>query len=347
MASSAPTDTSTATALRRQKQLLGHLQGEAKTLQPVSPKTHITRIAVYGAGIMGSGIAQVAAAAGYTVVLWDMKQSDLDRGIQGIRRSLDRLEKKEKKKALSGSSSSSADATMDRITTTTDKLGAARSADLVIEAIVEDLFTKQSLFAALDTVAPAHCIFATNTSSLLVRDVSAHVSASRRQRTVALHFFNPVPLMRLVEIACPAADSSDGQKQEEGAGLVTLLRAWVYDIGKVPVVCKDTPGFIVNRLLVPFNSEARMLVERGDASLEDVDTAMKLGAGHPMGPFELMDLTGIDVGHHIARAWYESEASGLMGDPRFKPSPMVERMLADGHLGRKTGRGYYNYDQKK
>ncbi|KAJ2657159.1 hypothetical protein IWW48_004636 [Coemansia sp. RSA 1200] len=344
-ASAGTTTTTTTTALRRQKQLLGHLQGEAKTLQPISPKTHIARIAVYGAGIMGSGIAQVAAAAEYTVVLWDVEQSDLDRGVQAIRRSLDRLQKK---RSLSGSSSSSSvDATMGRITTTTDKLGAARSADLVIEAIVEDLATKQSLFAALDTVAPARCIFATNTSSLLVRDISAHVSASRKQRTVALHFFNPVPLMRLVEIACPAADNNDDQKQEEGTELVALLKAWVHDIGKVPVVCKDTPGFIVNRLLVPFNSEARMLVERGDASLEAVDTAMKLGAGHPMGPFELMDLTGIDVGHHIAKAWYESEESGLKGDPRFKPSPLVERMLADGHLGRKTGRGYYNYNKKK
>ncbi|KAJ2398853.1 hypothetical protein GGI23_002997 [Coemansia sp. RSA 2559] len=319
------------TALRRQKQLLGHLQSEERHTQGANPRAHIKRIAVYGAGTMGGGIAQVAAAAGYAVVLWDMKQSDLDRGLQAIRSSLARLAKRH-----AGAVETSVDETMRRITWTTDKLEAARGVDLVVEAIVEDLATKQALFAELHRVAHAQCIFATNTSSLLVRDVAALLPRERKMRTVALHFFNPVVLMKLVEIAC-----IDGSEDD---ALVALLKAWVCDVGKVPVVCKDRPGFIVNRLLVPFNNEARMLVERGDASVEDVDTAMKLGAGHPMGPFELMDLTGIDVGHHIARGWYES-APGLKGDPRFKPSPRVEQMIRDGHLGRKAGKGYYDYNK--
>ncbi|KAJ1663041.1 hypothetical protein IW140_005784 [Coemansia sp. RSA 1813] len=319
------------TALRRQKQLLGHFLNKEHTLS-VNPKDHIKCVSVYGAGVMGGGIAQVVAAAGYKVTLWDMQQSDIDHGIQAIRKSLERLAKKQ----AAGNAATWVEATMSRITWTTDKRKAAKQADLIIEAIVESLAIKQALFAELDKVAHMHCVFATNTSSLLVSDVAALLP--RKRRTVALHFFNPVPLMKLVEVAY----MDDGYD----AALVDLLKAWVYDVGKVPVVCKDRPGFIVNRLVVPFNSEARMLVERGDASVEDVDTAMKLGAGHPMGPFELMDLTGIDVGYHIAKGWYDN-APGLQGDPRFKPSSHVEKMIKDGHLGRKTGQGYYNYKQTK
>ncbi|KAI8321574.1 hydroxyacyl-coenzyme A dehydrogenase [Martensiomyces pterosporus] len=315
------------TALRRQKQVLGHLSSEAQS-QGLNPKATIKHVAVYGAGIMGGGIAQVSAQSGYQVTLWDMTQGDLDRGIKEIRNSVLRVARKQKKDDEWVSQ------VMGRISTTTDQLMAAQSADLLIEAIVERLDIKQKLFEALDKAAKPACIFATNTSSLLIKDISALVAEERKERTVALHFFNPVAVMRLVEIAY-----MDGVDQ----GLLDLLKAWVHDIGKVPVLCRDTPGFIVNRLLVPYNAEAGALVERGDATIEDVDIAMRLGAGYPMGPFELQDMTGLDTGYHIMKGWYES-APGLKGDPRFKPSPQVEKMLRDGHLGRKTGRGFYKYD---
>ncbi|KAJ2700974.1 hypothetical protein FB645_004825 [Coemansia sp. IMI 203386] len=316
------------TALRRQQQVLDHLQGQKQQTTELDPKSTIRHIAVYGAGIMGGGIAQVAAQAGYKVTLWDMKQADIERGLILVKKSLERTAKKLQK------GSEWVDQTIRRISTTTDQLQACSGADLVIEAIVENLEIKQKLFGSLDAVAKPECIFATNTSSLLVRDVMASVSSSsRRQKSVALHFFNPVVMMKLVEIAY--MDDTD-------VGLLGLLKAWVYDIGKTPVLCRDTPGFIVNRLLVPYNSEARMLVERGDATIEDVDTAMKLGAGYPMGPFELMDMAGLDTGYHIMKGWYES-APGLKGDVRFKPTAQMEQMIRDGHLGRKTGQGYYKY----
>ncbi|KAJ1941157.1 hypothetical protein EC988_006836, partial [Linderina pennispora] len=225
--------------------------------------------------------------------------------------------------------------TLARIQTTTDQLKAVESADMAIEAIVERLDIKQQLFAKLDKAAPQNCVFATNTSSLLVGDISRDVSDSRKQRFVALHFFNPVVMMQLVEIAY--TDKTDKP-------LMDILKSWCHSVGKMPVVCRDTPGFIVNRLLVPYNAEARALVERGDATIEDVDIAMRLGAGYPMGPFELSDMTGLDTGYHIAKGWYES-APGLKGNPLLKPTPQFEQMIKDGHLGRKTGRGFYTYDQ--
>ncbi|KAJ2719582.1 hypothetical protein GGI07_005138 [Coemansia sp. Benny D115] len=320
--------TSESAALRRQKQLLRHLQGDKQTATAIDAKKTIRTVAVYGSGIMGGGIAQVAALAGYQVNLWDISQEALDKGLHAVRTSLQRAAKKQKTV-----DSDWVTQVLGRITATTDQLAAASNADLVIEAVVENLQVKQRLFEALDTVAPPECIFATNTSSLLVSDVAATLGAKRKARTVALHFFNPVAVMALVEIAYMGGTRTE---------LLELLKAWVYSIGKVPVLCRDTPGFIVNRLLVPYNSEARMLVERGDATIEDVDTAMKLGAGHPMGPFELMDMTGLDTGYHIMKGWYE-DAPGLKGDPRFKPSEQMQQMLKDGHLGRKTGRGYYTY----
>ncbi|KAJ1720216.1 hypothetical protein LPJ53_005120 [Coemansia erecta] len=276
---------------------------------------------------MGGGIAQVAAQAGYSVVLWDISSKDIEQGLSAVRKSLFRAARKQ------GAPDGWVKQILGRISTTTDKLEACANADLVIEAIVENLSIKQDLFDSLDKVAKPECIFATNTSSLLVADVLSRVGKARKERAVALHFFNPVVMMKLVEIAY--MDGIDNK-------LLELLKSWVYDIGKVPVLCRDTPGFIVNRLLVPYNSEARMLVERGDATIEDVDTAMKLGAGYPMGPFELMDMTGLDTGYHIMKGWYEN-APGLKGDPRFKVTPQMEQMLKDGHLGRKTGQGYYKY----
>ncbi|KAJ2828186.1 hypothetical protein GGI24_002460 [Coemansia furcata] len=325
MSSSASANT-TESALRRQRQILDHLRGESQ--QEISPKTTISHIAIYGAGIMGSGIAQVAAQSGYQVTLWDVTQANIDSGIHAIRTSLAKIARK------TGQPADWVQSILARISSTTDQLAACASADLVIEAIVENLSIKQDLLSRLDTVAKPTCIFATNTSSLLVADVAAKLSYERRQRTVALHFFNPVAVMKLVEIAY--MDGAD-------PALLALLKAWVLDIGKVPVLCRDTPGFIVNRLLVPYNIEARQLVERGDATIEDVDTAMKLGAGYPMGPFELMDMTGLDTGYHIMKAWYDA-APGLAGDPRFKPSPEMEEMISSGYLGRKSGRGYYVYD---
>ncbi|KAJ2232797.1 hypothetical protein GGI13_008849, partial [Coemansia sp. RSA 455] len=224
--------TSNSTALRRQRQVLDHLRGKG---QPdIGPKATISHIAIYGAGIMGSGIAQVAAQSGYQVTLWDVTQANLDRGILAIRTSLARSARK------TNQPTDWVQSILSRISSTTDQTAACSSADLVIEAIVENLSIKQQLFSRLDKVAKPTCIFATNTSSLLVADVSAKLGEERKQRMVALHFFNPVAVMKLVEIAY-----MDGTDPE----LLALLKAWVHDIGKVPVLCRDTPGFIVNRLL--------------------------------------------------------------------------------------------------
>uniref|UniRef100_A0A8C9WKG0 3-hydroxyacyl-CoA dehydrogenase n=1 Tax=Scleropages formosus TaxID=113540 RepID=A0A8C9WKG0_SCLFO len=243
----------------------------------------IRHVTVIGGGLMGAGIAQVAAATGHTVVLVDTSEDILKKSATGIEGSLTRIAKKKfADKPEAGQEF--VQKVLKNISTSTDAASAVRTTDLVVEAIVENLKTKQELFSALDKVAPDRTIFVSNTSSLPIADIAS--STARLDRFGGLHFFNPVPMMKLVEVIKTSQTS-----QETFDTLVDFSKA----LGKHPVLCKDTPGFIVNRLLVPYLMEAIRLHERGHGSKEDIDVAMKLGAGYPMGPFELHDYVGLDT----------------------------------------------------
>lgn len=217
---------------------------------------------------------------------------------------------------------------MARITGLTSAEEAAKEADLIIEAVPENIGLKQKIFESLDKAAPAHCVFASNTSSLKIVDIQA--TSKRVDKFAGLHFFNPVPLMKLLEVV-RGPDTSP----ETFDKLVEFGKK----LGKTTVDCKDTPGFIVNRLLVPAIFEAIRLVERGDASKEDVDVAMKLGAGHPMGPFTLADMVGLDTCKNIMDGWHKT----YPGVELFEPSPMLDKLVAEGKLGKKTGEGFFKY----
>jgi len=214
-------------------------------------------------------------------------------------------------------------------------LKAVEETDLVVEAIVENLGIKQGLFKSLDQVAPSSAIFASNTSSLQIGKIASSTSAERQAQFAGLHFFNPVPQMKLVEII---------KTNQTKPGVFAALEGFVKKVGKTSVSCKDTPGFIVNRLLVPYMMEAIRMVERGDATKEDVDTAMKLGAGYPMGPFELADYVGLDTTKFITDGWYQD--SELKGEKLIGPSEMLNGLVEKGMLGRKNGGGFYDYSKK-
>lgn len=290
----------------------------------------IKHVIVIGGGLMGSGIAQVAAATNHNVVMVDQTQDILAKSIASIQKSLERVSKKMFDQDAQKQSAFVKDV-MSRITTNTDAVAAAKNTDLVIEAIVENLEVKKRLFAALDAAAPKHTIFASNTSSLPIGDIAA--ATTRKDRFGGLHFFNPVPMMKLLEVVRIPETS-----QETFDRLVQLGKA----LGKTTVECKDTPGFIVNRLLVPYMMEAVRMLERGDASAKDIDTAMKLGAGYPMGPFELADYVGLDTTRFIIDGWSQKFPDVQM----FKQSPYLNKLVAEGKLGKKTGQGFYNYDKK-
>jgi 3-hydroxyacyl-CoA dehydrogenase len=290
----------------------------------------IQRITIIGAGLMGSGIVQVAAESGYKVTMVDTSDKAIDNGKKIISTSLSRIVKKKFAEDPSAGQKY-VDGVFANISTSTDAVQACKETDLVIEAIVENLSVKQKLFQSLDQVAPKSCIFASNTSSLPIGDIA---SATKRQdRFAGLHFFNPVPQMKLVEII---------KTSQTGQPVFDSLVEFTKKIKKVPVTCKDTPGFIVNRLLVPYLMEAIRMVERGDASKEDVDIAMKLGAGYPMGPFELADYVGLDTTKFITDGWYQN-GKGLQGDKLVGPSALLNDLVAQKKLGRKTGEGFYSY----
>jgi 3-hydroxybutyryl-CoA dehydrogenase len=280
----------------------------------------IKNVGVIGCGLMGSGIVQVSAQAGFGTVVVEASPELLERGLGGLRRTLDGLIAKAKldeagKKQI-----------LDRITGATD-FSAFKDCDLVIEAITENQSLKNETFAKLDAICPPHALLASNTSSC---NVTAMAAATKRPAQVlGLHFFNPVPLMKLVEVVQTILtdDKTVAQAYE-----------WVQAVGKVPVRAKDSTAFIVNRLLVPYLLDAIRVYEGGLATLEDIDTAMKLGCGYPMGPFTLLDLVGLDTTMYVAEVMFEE-----FREARYAPPPLLKRMVMAGQLGRKSGKGFYDY----
>ncbi|KAJ2785680.1 hypothetical protein H4R18_000371 [Coemansia javaensis] len=290
------------------------------------------RIAVIGGGQMGSGIAQVAATHKHDVTLVDVSQEALERGRGYMAKSLKRVAKKQFPEDAQAQGRF-VDEVLGRVSLSTSPAAAVGDAGLVIEAVVENIKVKQELFAGLAAAAPEGAILASNTSSLPIARIAEPLSAERKRRFLGLHFFNPVPQMKLVEVV--RTDAADQQAVDDAV-------AFVKGIGKVPAVCKDTPGFIVNRLLLPYMMEAIRLLERDVASAQDIDTAMKLGAGYPMGPFQLCDYVGLDTIKFIVDGWHK-EGQGLVGDKLFAPSAKLDELVAKGHLGVKTGKGFYEY----
>ena len=278
------------------------------------------KVAVIGAGTMGSGIAQVAAQAGHRVVLFDTHREAVDKALAGLRKTLDKLVEKGKL------TDQQADGMHGRITPASDLKDLAGSG-LVIEAIIEDLGIKKKLFTELEGILAADAILATNTSSLSVTAIAGGLK--NPERMVGLHFFNPAPLLPLVEVV-PGLATEDGLP----ARMTALMQAW----GKVPVLCKDTPGFIVNRVARPFYGEAIRIYEEGIADMPTIDAAMK-SVGFKMGPFELMDLIGNDINFTVTKTVWEA----FFYDPRYKPSFTQQRQVESGRLGRKSGRGFYTY----
>ncbi|CAK6432910.1 unnamed protein product [Pipistrellus nathusii] len=299
----------------------------SSTASATAKKIVIKQVAVIGGGLMGAGIAQVAAATGHTVVLVDQADDILAKSKKGIEESLKKIAKK-KFADNPQAGSEFVEKTLSNVSTNTDAASVVHSMDLVVEAIVENLKVKNELFKRLDKFASEHTIFASNTSSLQITNIAN--ATTRQDRFAGLHFFNPVPMMKLVEVIKTPMTS-----QKTFESLLDFSKA----LGKHPVTCKDTPGFIVNRLLVPYLMEAVRLYERGDASKEDIDVAMKLGAGYPMGPFELLDYVGLDTTKFIMDGWHEMDTQ----NPLFQPSPSVNKMVAEKKLGKKTGEGFYKY----
>ena len=278
------------------------------------------RIAVVGAGTMGNGIAQVFAAHGSSVTLIDVAAPALERGVAAIKGSLARVVKK------GTITDAEAQGTLGRITTTTD-VGAAKDAELVVEAASENPAIKFRIFEQLDGICGAATILATNTSSISITEIAARTK--RADRVIGMHFMNPVPVMQLVEII-------RGQLTSDAT--TRTVMDWSTALGKTPVEVSDYPGFVANRVLMPMINEAVFCVMEGVATAESVDTVMKLGMAHPMGPLALADLIGLDV----CLAILEVLHSGL-GDDKYRPCPLLRRMVAAGQLGRKSGRGFYEY----
>lgn len=288
----------------------------------------IEEFVVIGGGLMGAGIAQVGAQTGHKVTLVDVSQDVLDKSKARIEESIKRVAKKKFKEDPPAGEKYISDA-LSRLGIATKADDALQTADLVVEAVTENLALKQKLFSAFDVLAPEHTIFASNTSSLPIGDI-AEATPTRKDRFGGLHFFNPVPVMKLLEVI-RIPETSDSTFE--------AMNNWGKAMGKTTVAAKDTPGFIVNRLLVPNLMESIRMVERGDATAPDVDTAMKLGAGYPMGPFELADYVGLDTTKFIIDGWAEAYPEETL----FKPSALLNKLVAEGKLGRKSGEGFYKY----
>jgi 3-hydroxybutyryl-CoA dehydrogenase len=283
----------------------------------------IKNVGVIGCGLMGSGIVQVAAQSGFQVLFVEANDELVKRGLDRLRQTLEGLVAKGKLDARAR------DETLGRIAGT-PRLEDLKASDLVVEAMTENQALKNETFAKLDRICPAHALLATNTSSCNVTAIAA--ATKRPGKVLGLHFFNPVPLMKLVEVVHTIlTDDAAAREATE----------WVRAIGKVPVQAKDATAFIVNRLLVPYLLDAIRVYEGGLASLEDIDQAMKLGCGYPMGPFTLLDLVGLDTTMYVAEVMFEE-----FREPRYAPPPLLKRMVMAGQLGRKSGKGFYTYDAK-
>ena len=293
----------------------------------------IKKVGVIGCGLMGHGIVQIAAQGGFEVVACETEQGALDRGIGRIEKSLGKLAQKlvEKGKKSEDDAQADAKAARGRITGTLDKKDLA-DCDLVVEAIIEDLDVKKALYKELGAICKPETILASNTSSFPIAEMGE--ASGRPERMVGLHFFNPVQLMRLVEVV--RTDKTDDE-------VFAAARAFGEACGKAPVSCKDTPGFVVNRLLVPYMVQSLLMLERGDASKQDIDTAMQFGCGHPMGPITLTDYVGLDTTLYILQGWTERYPN----EPAFEIPKILEQKVREGKLGRKTGEGFYKWDGDK
>jgi 3-hydroxybutyryl-CoA dehydrogenase len=279
----------------------------------------IKKVGVLGCGLMGSGIAQVAATAGYDVTVLEQEQKFLDKGFAGIEKSLAKFAEK-------GNLKEPADKVRARITGTTGR-SALADCDIVVEAIIENVEEKKKMFSALDTVVKKEAIFASNTSSISITEVAA--ATKRPERFVGLHFFNPVPLMKLVEVVRTIATSDQ---------VFETAFEFGKSLGKVPVRTSDKTGFIVNRLLVPYLLDAIRAYEEGVGSIPDIDNAMKLGCGYPMGPFTLLDFVGLDTTYYITHVMFDE-----FKERRFASPPLLKRLVMAGWYGRKSGKGFYDY----
>lgn len=279
----------------------------------------IKKIGVVGAGTMGSGIAQVAATSGFEVILQDISQEQLDRASNSIGKSLDKLIEK-------GKISEIKENILSRIHMTLD-MAALKEADFVIEAVFEQVEVKKQVLRSLDNLLPPEVIITSNTSSISITKLAAFTS--RADRFMGMHFMNPVPLMALVELIRGLQTSAETFAQ---------VKELAEKMGKVPVEANDFPGFISNRLLMPMINEAVFALMEGVGTVEAIDTVMKLGMNHPMGPLALADLIGLDVCLNIMEVLYEG-----FRDPKYRPCPLLRKMVEAGYLGRKSGRGFYNY----
>jgi len=282
--------------------------------------TEMKTVGVLGCGLMGSGIAQTAAAAGFTTVVREVSDALLQKGRAGISASLAKLVDKGRLDAAAR------DATLARLRFTTS-VADLKDCDIVIEAVTEDLELKNTLWKELDALCPAHTIFASNTSSLTIAAMAA--ATKRADRFVGLHFFNPVPLMKLVEVVRTVTTSPEAFER---------AFAFAKRLGKEPVSAKDNSGFIVNLLLVPYLLDAIRQLEHGVASVPDIDKAMQLGCGYPMGPFVLLDFVGLDTTYKIAEIMFAEYR-----EARYAPPPLLKRMVLAGYYGKKCGRGFYDY----
>jgi len=284
-------------------------------------KPKMKNITVIGAGTMGNGIAHVFAMHGYKVNLVDIAQEALDKGLATIDKNLGRMVKKEK------IAESEKQATLDNITTYTDMAAGVKEADLVVEAATENIDLKLKIFTSLDQAAPAKAILATNTSSISITQIAA--TTGRPEQVIGMHFMNPVPVMKLVEVIRGYATSDETTDKVMGLSK---------QLGKAPVEVNDYPGFVANRILMPMINEAIISLHEGVAGVEEIDTVMKLGMAHPMGPLQLADFIGLDVCLSILRVLHEG-----FGNPKYAPCPLLVNMVTAGKMGVKSGEGFYTY----
>jgi 3-hydroxybutyryl-CoA dehydrogenase len=283
----------------------------------------IKKVCVLGAGLMGNGIAQVCAQAGYEVTMRDIEQRFVDGGMNSIKKNLNRdMEKgkitKEQMESVLG-----------RIKPTLDLKEAASGADVVVEVVIEVMDVKKKVYAELDEIVPPHCLFFTNTSGLSITEMAS--VTKRPEKVIGTHFFNPVPVMKLLEIICGYQTSAE---------TLEIAKEWGKKIGKEVIVVKEAPAFVVNRILSTMINEAFFVLDEGLASAEDIDKAMRLGCNHPIGPLALADLVGLDTQLRVSEGLHRE-----LGD-KYRPSPLVRKLVRAGNLGRKSGRGVYDYTKK-